>query len=394
MSYYVKTIVTAILVFPIIALLFTIPYILYQYRKYGSISFLRGLIIYSFILYLISAYFLVILPLPSITEVAKLKTPRTQLIPFHFITSFINETSFIITDPNTYLKALSENCFYQVLYNIILTMPFGIYLRYYYKCSLRKTIFSSFLLSLFFEVTQLSGLYGIYPRGYRLFDIDDLILNTTGGILGYFMEPLLLLVLPSRDKIDEIAYRKGEIVSFNRRLVAFNSDLIIFATMITIFQVILNGNEKITFIQILIGSAIFYYIIIPLITCGQTFGKRFLKLKIANSDNKNAKPHQILIRNLLLYALYVPFPIYLFLMFNIIITPVKNEFTFLIFIILFTIIIFIYYLILFYKVAIKKRLLLYERISNTKNISIIKRKNEKEIVQISPFRLDITKENS
>ena len=35
-----------------------------------------------------------------------------------------------------------------------------------------KNIFS-FLLSLFFEVTQLTGLYFLYPGSYRLFDVDD-----------------------------------------------------------------------------------------------------------------------------------------------------------------------------------------------------------------------------
>ena len=46
---YLKTIKIAILIFPIIAFLFTIPFILNQYHKYGSINKLRVFIIYSFI---------------------------------------------------------------------------------------------------------------------------------------------------------------------------------------------------------------------------------------------------------------------------------------------------------------------------------------------------------
>ena len=56
---------------------------------------------------------------------------------------------------------------------------------------------------MFFELTQLTGLYFIYPKPYRLFDIDDLLLNTTGGVLGYFLFGLIEKHLPSRDKIDE-----------------------------------------------------------------------------------------------------------------------------------------------------------------------------------------------
>ena len=41
----------------------------------------------------------------------------------------------------------------------------------------------------------MSGLYGIYPRPYRLFDVDDLLMNTLGAVVGYgvgkVMNPLL-----------------------------------------------------------------------------------------------------------------------------------------------------------------------------------------------------------
>ena len=173
MSNYIIPIATAFIVFPFIAFLFTIPYIIFQYRKYGSIPLLRVVIVYSFILYLISAYFLVILPLPSQEFVNNLKTPSTQLIPFSFVKDFIENTSLVISNPNTYIKALKEPYFYQVLYNIFLTLPFGIYLRYYFKFSFKKTILASFLLSLFFELTDLILLciliFFIFPSFYIFF---------------------------------------------------------------------------------------------------------------------------------------------------------------------------------------------------------------------------------
>ena len=39
-------------------------------------------------------------------------------------------------------------------------------------------------VSLFFEFTQYSGLYGYYAHAYRTFDVDDLILNTFGAAIG------------------------------------------------------------------------------------------------------------------------------------------------------------------------------------------------------------------
>ena len=169
---YISTIKTSIIFFPIIALIFTIPYILKQYHKYGSINKLRTVIVYSFILYMMTIYFLVILPLPDINNLPTDKT-MYNLIPFKFITDIIKETSFNISVPSTYLKALTENCIYVVIFNIFMTIPFGMYLRYYYKASFKKVLILSFSLSLFFELTQLTGLYFIYPRPYRLFDVNS-----------------------------------------------------------------------------------------------------------------------------------------------------------------------------------------------------------------------------
>ena len=61
---------------------------------------------------------------------------------------------------------------------------------------------------MFLELTQLSGLYGIYPRPYRLFDTSDLINNSLGTLVGFWLTPALVFFLPSRERLDAIAYRK------------------------------------------------------------------------------------------------------------------------------------------------------------------------------------------
>ena len=68
MGYFIS-IKMAVLVFPILAFIFTVPYMIFNYRKYGSVNKLRTLIVYSFILYLLTIYFLVILPLPKLESV-------------------------------------------------------------------------------------------------------------------------------------------------------------------------------------------------------------------------------------------------------------------------------------------------------------------------------------
>ena len=152
---YSIPIITAFCSFPFIALIITFPYILVQYGKYGSINKMRTVIVYSFILYLITIYFLVILPLPSIEEVTNMTGRTIQLIPFSFIKDIARETNFDILDLSTYISTISHPSVYTMLFNIVMTVPFGMYLRYYYKCDLKKTFLLTLTLSLFFELTQI-----------------------------------------------------------------------------------------------------------------------------------------------------------------------------------------------------------------------------------------------
>ena len=295
---YLISIKTAIILFPFIAFIFTIPFILSQYHKYGAIHWFRILIIYTFILYLISIYFLVILPLPTFEEALKNTGPYYNFIPFNFVKDFLRETSLVITNPSTYLDALMDPCFYVVIFNIFMTIPFGMYLRYYFKCSFRKTVFYTFLLSLFFELTQGSSLYSIYPNPYRLCDIDDLILNTLGGALGYPIMGLFMKILPTRETIDEESLIKGQVVSGLRRLTIFFLDLFIYFILMGFISIFTKSSFLIAFI--------IYYIIIPIIFNNQTLGMKFLNVKMSFNKNNILK---IIFRNtfIFLYYFFLPF---------------------------------------------------------------------------------------
>ena len=297
---YLDTIKTAIIVFPIIAFVFTFPFILHQYHKYGSINSFRVLIIYSFILYMMVIYFLVILPLPNKTSITKPISEMINLVPFSFISDFIKESSFVLTDPKTYFKAITEPCVYTVVFNIFMTIPFGMYLRYYFKCNLKKTIVFSFLLSLFFEVTQLTGLYFIYSSPYRLFDVNDLIMNTLGGFFGYHLMGFVENYLPTRKEIDEKALKKGNKVSGLRRITVFCLDFLVFLTISLLIAMFFNNDYMIIVVFIV------YYILIPYLLNGKTFGGSFLNVRLIFS---NYKFLNMTFRILFLYFYYFVLPI-------------------------------------------------------------------------------------
>ncbi len=227
MSAYLIPIKSEVIAFPFIALFVSLPFMVGQYRKYGSFLFWRAVVLYSFVFYLLAAYFMIMLPLPSRASVAALTTPRYNLVPFSALRTFLATTVFSPFHPGTWLVALRQPGFIQPAFNLVLTLPFGVYLRYYFKRSLPQVMVMTFGLSLFFELTQLSGLYGIYPRPYRLFDVDDLIINTTGGVLGGLLAPALMRAFPTREEMDRKSYAQGARVTWLRRFVAFVIDNVV-----------------------------------------------------------------------------------------------------------------------------------------------------------------------
>lgn len=292
---YFTSIKMAVLVFQILAFVFTVPYMIFNYRKYGSVNKLRTLIVYSFILYLLTIYFLVILPLPKLESVHTKYTDMLNLVPFSFIVDFIKKTPFVITKPATWILALKDSTIYVPAFNILMLIPFGIYLRYYFKCSFKKTVLLTALLSLFFELIQLSGLYFIYPGPYRLCDIDDIIQNTTGGCIGYALAFIVMKLLPSREEIDDKSIEDGSRVSAIRVCLSIFIDTFILRIIYGLI-----GNKFPFVIMPLI-----YFSLIPLIN-GKTIGSALLKFKL---DFKDKKYIRIIARGILLvtYFSFIPY---------------------------------------------------------------------------------------
>ncbi len=366
MESYKISIEVACLVFPFVAFLLTIPFLIYQYQKYGAIPLFKSIIFYSLILYLITAYFMVILPLPSKELVSKLKTIPMQLQPFNFIKEINLTASFKISNIKDLLNFLNKPTVYTVLFNFLLTMPFGFYLRYYFKRKWYETIILTFLLSLFFELTQLTGLYGYYERAYRIFDVDDLIINTTGGLLGHILAPLLMIFLPSKDELEQKSYLKGQKVSLLRRSLSLAID-ILFVLFFNLIVKVIFYNSQLANLSLLLTSA-FYFLILPLITKGKTIGKIILKTKISGLT-KEITWYKLLLRNIILiYFVLFPFIWLNFLKRHFALAQ-NNLFQVLeIFIIIFQTINILYYLKSFFH---KENIFLYEKLTNSKNISTI-----------------------
>ena len=156
---------------------------IYQYRRRGSVPKLHTAIVYSFVFYLMCAYFLVLLPLPAdrTAYVAYAATP--QLVPFNFVHEFLAETTFSPSDPATWLRVLRDPYIYEAFFNVLLLLPLGAYLRYYFRRRWWQAFIIGFLVTLSFETTQLTGFQHLRAP-VSLVRCGRPIQNTLGAMVG------------------------------------------------------------------------------------------------------------------------------------------------------------------------------------------------------------------
>jgi glycopeptide antibiotics resistance protein len=256
---------------------------IYNYRKYGAISPFRTVMLFSFLFYLQCAYFLTILPLPEVSQVSALTGPTHNLIPFDFVRDFVEKSGFVLEKPGTWLAALKTSEFLQPVFNVLLLFPLGVYLGYFARGKLARTALICLAVSLFFELTQLSALYGIYPRPYRLFDVDDLMLNTLGGVLGYllFTHALSRLPLPTKEKLEAKTRARGAgPVGYIRRLVAWGLDYAVIVLLSSFFAGLFDVERGVAYAVVLN----LYTAGLALLLRGRTPGKALVRVKITEED--------------------------------------------------------------------------------------------------------------
>ncbi|PFG14491.1 VanZ family protein [Bacillus sp. es.036] len=286
MSVYMIPIKIAILSFFLLSFIFTIPWLIYNYRKYGFVSIWNSLIIYTFSFYMLSALFLVLLPLPVTQDTCAGQSNDTvyySIIPFTFVSDIYKNMNVVWTQLHTYSQIFLQPAFYQAAFNFILLLPFGVFLRYFRNThqSWKKVLAAGFAVSLFFEVTQFTGIYGIYNCPYRIFDVDDLMLNTLGTLCGFTIAPIFLSLLPSKSSIEhKRKVVEGEPrVRLLQQILAIIVDYTIIKLGWIVITIIYVSSAFIEFLYTTMGFVV-VYIIIPYIWSGMTLGTRLLKYRL------------------------------------------------------------------------------------------------------------------
>lgn len=298
---FVGPVGTAAAAFPFVALLTLVPFALLHYRKHGRVHPWRALVIYSFFFYVLTAAFLVSLPLPDrpvpaevpawLDRHAGVKAPR--LDPTGFLTDVLQAA------PGTE----RTRALLQAVFNGFLLFPFGVYLVYAFRRKVLGALVGGFLLSLLFEVSQLTGLFGIYPGPYRLFDTGDLILNTAGSLAGGLTAAVLMRfrLLPD---LDALPGPKTPWIGAFRRGLALGIDGA--AALVTGLGAVLAA-EALGLGQpwgalVFAGAGTFWMVLVPALAGGKGPGKALTLCAVRRADGRKAGGLRIAVRQSVLWG--------------------------------------------------------------------------------------------
>lgn len=224
-SRYLEPIGDGALVFLGLSLLLVVPFLIVLYRRYGRVDPRAVWTGAAFLLFLVCAWALVLLPFPEESAAYCARhTGKVQLVPFLWVVDAWTEAQ----REGTGIGSLLTNAALVVrVFNLLLLLPLGVFLRRWWGRGLLSTTAIAFGLSLAFELTQATGVWGLYPCPYRTFDVDDLIANTAGAMLGWWAAPAFRIV-PERAALEASpAARTASRPSVPRRFLATLVDYVL-----------------------------------------------------------------------------------------------------------------------------------------------------------------------
>lgn len=288
---YLLPVTTALTVFPLLALIVMLPVAVVTYRRRGRAGGWTTLVFYCFLFYLLAAFLQTIVPLPAnpaeyCAEQTYASSP--QLRPFYFVD--VLETRARVS--GTWLNPAVGS----TALNVMLLVPLSFFVRYLSGTRFLAATALGFGTSLFFELTQLTGVWFIYPCAYRLFSVDDLILNTAGAVLGWVVAGPLIRLLPDLDpERDRLRYATR--VTASRRVLALLTDGVAFGVL----MVLVLGLVKLFGVDVprgpvVVGLAVVYFWVVPVLT-DATVGKRAMLLRVQRADGHRAGPVAWAVRN-------------------------------------------------------------------------------------------------
>lgn len=170
-----------------------LPYVVWAYRRFGQLSLRRLLGWAAVCVYFTGLAVYTLVPFPEDPQAFCADTHvGYNLHPFQFVSDITSQTAGM-----GLRTALTSTVVLQVVFNVVLFLPLGVLLHRYFRRGIIVTTLLGALISILIEITQLTGFFGVLPCAYRVADVDDVITNTLGTLIGALIAPLLLFWMPA-----------------------------------------------------------------------------------------------------------------------------------------------------------------------------------------------------
>ncbi|QTX05356.1 VanZ family protein [Agromyces archimandritae] len=247
-------VVALVLGIPVLTLVF-VPVVVGSYRRRGGFSAVRFIGWLSLPFYLFGLWAYTLLPFPE----EGYRCVGVELDPTLVVTD-------ILRLQGEY-GLLSNPAVQQFALNVALFVPLGIYLRGLFGRGMLVSTLIGVGVSLLIEVTQLTGVWGLFPCAYRLFDTGDLLTNGLGTLLGAAAVAVLLRLRGrTRARVDAAPH-----MTAGRRILAMLVDLV-GATAVSVaisiginaVQMVLNGRgsvDEVAWLATLLGALVPFAIV-------------------------------------------------------------------------------------------------------------------------------------
>lgn len=216
MSAWLTSTQYAFVFFGVIGVLLVAPWVALQYRRFGHFRGWPALVSASIVLYASSLVAFTLFPLPDFAgDYCARQAGRSHLNLNPFAS--LDDVTAYATD-HTWPQTLTSGVFLQVFFNVLFFVPLGIYVSYRYRRGIGVALLASLGVSLAIETTQGTAVWGLAPCAYRLADVDDLMTNTAGGLLGWFIGLALVRLLPDARPVrvddDDLPTRRRRALGF------------------------------------------------------------------------------------------------------------------------------------------------------------------------------------
>ncbi|WP_313813972.1 VanZ family protein [Glutamicibacter sp.] len=257
-----------------------------QYRRHGRLSWRRTITTTAATLYGFGLFSYTMLPLPDSQNFV---CQPTQLNPGHFVGDFARAYEY---GTRSFLTGFT---LWQVLFNIILFMPLGILAVRWLRGNVFTGVLLGFAASLAIELTQYTGMWGLYHCAYRVADVDDLIMNTLGALIGGIIAYLPIFAFLSGPREPRAINAPARPVTRRRRALAdfFDSSFAgaaVFAVSAGLQLIATMGGPQIEdrllnfALPAVVALAVFF---IPAIAPGRaTLGQRCAWIRISSTQRK------------------------------------------------------------------------------------------------------------